>query len=140
MTERMPSRQTGDRTGSRPSAAEGGGASRASLEAGRSPIYLSAQLLLIEAGRRGVIKMICPTGIAKYFFAQDWTTQITLNRLSKLDFSRVRIRQVANETRSSRFTSLHFSPSSGTRDRHFVRPPGSIGSGELFVTIARRFS
>jgi len=45
MTERMPSRQTGERTGSRPSAAEGGGASRASLEAGRSPVYLSAQLL-----------------------------------------------------------------------------------------------
>ena len=37
----MPSRQTGERTGSRPSAAEGGGASRASLEAGRSPVYFS---------------------------------------------------------------------------------------------------
>ena len=40
-TERMPSRKTGERTGSRPSAAEGGGAPRASLEAVRSPVYIN---------------------------------------------------------------------------------------------------
>jgi hypothetical protein len=27
----------------------------------------------------------------EYFFAQDWTTQISLNRLTKLDFKRTRI-------------------------------------------------
>ena len=37
----MPSRQTGERTGSRPSAAKGGGASSATLEAGRSAVYFS---------------------------------------------------------------------------------------------------
>src|ERR1043166_8748440 len=37
----MQSQQTGERTGSRPSAAEGGGASSASLEAGRSAVYFS---------------------------------------------------------------------------------------------------
>jgi len=26
--------------------------------------------------------MICPTGQAEYFSAQDWTTQISLNRLT----------------------------------------------------------
>src|SRR4051812_36962645 len=51
MTERMPSQQTGERTGSRPLAAEGGGASRASLEAGQSPVYLSAQLLRVRRDR-----------------------------------------------------------------------------------------
>jgi hypothetical protein len=45
---------------------------------------------LIEAARRGVIEMICPTGIAKYFCKGDWTTQIKLNRLKKLSFSRTR--------------------------------------------------
>jgi hypothetical protein len=35
----MPVLKTGEWTGSRPSAAEGGGAPRASLEAGRSPVY-----------------------------------------------------------------------------------------------------
>jgi hypothetical protein len=34
--------------------------------------------------------MICPAGIAKYFCKGDWTTQIKLNRLKKLSFSRTR--------------------------------------------------
>jgi hypothetical protein len=39
--------------------------------------------LLRSAGRGELVKMICPTGIAKFFCEKDWTTQITLNRLMK---------------------------------------------------------
>src|SRR6516162_4454901 len=44
--------------------------------------------LLWSAGRGELVKMICPTGIAKFFCEGDWTTQITLNRLMKLIFAR----------------------------------------------------
>src|SRR6516225_12440646 len=44
--------------------------------------------LLWSAGRGELVKMICPTGIAKFFCEGDWTTQITLNRLMKLIFTR----------------------------------------------------
>jgi hypothetical protein len=39
--------------------------------------------LLSSAGRRKQVAVICPTGQAEYFSAQDWTTQISLNRLTK---------------------------------------------------------
>jgi hypothetical protein len=44
--------------------------------------------LFSGTGRRGLIEMICPTGIAKYFCERDWTTQIRLNRLTKFVFAR----------------------------------------------------
>ena len=47
--------------------------------------------LLWSAGRPELVKMICPTGIAKFFFERDWTTQIRLNRLMKLIFPRTRL-------------------------------------------------
>jgi hypothetical protein len=34
------------------------------------------------------IKLICGFGKPEYFFKQDWTTQITLIRLRKFDFTR----------------------------------------------------
>jgi hypothetical protein len=43
---------------------------------------------LIEAGRRELVEMICPTGVAKYFSRDDWTGQIRLNRLAKFAFAR----------------------------------------------------
>jgi hypothetical protein len=43
-----------------------------------------------EDGMAGVVNLICPTAKAKYFWLGDWTTQITLNRLSKLQFWRTR--------------------------------------------------
>jgi hypothetical protein len=36
------------------------------------------------------VELICPTAQAKYFSRGDWTTQITLNRLAKFDFARIR--------------------------------------------------
>jgi hypothetical protein len=39
------------------------------------------------------VKVICPTAQAKYFCAADWTTQITLNRLTKIQFTRIRFRE-----------------------------------------------
>jgi hypothetical protein len=47
--------------------------------------------LFSGTGRRGLIEMICPTGIAEYFFGKDWTTQIRLNRLTKLPCTRRRL-------------------------------------------------
>src|SRR5215469_11791966 len=38
--------------------------------------------------------MICPTGIAIYFCEKDWTGQISLNCLKKLDFARTRFREL----------------------------------------------
>jgi hypothetical protein len=38
--------------------------------------------LFSGTGRRELVEMICPTGIAKYFFEKDWTAQISLNRLT----------------------------------------------------------
>jgi hypothetical protein len=35
-----------------------------------------------------LVALICPTGPAKYFFRGDWTTQITLKSLRKLNFTR----------------------------------------------------
>jgi hypothetical protein len=43
-----------------------------------------------QRGTAELVDLICPTGQAKYFFAQDWTTQISLNRLKNLDFTRTR--------------------------------------------------
>jgi hypothetical protein len=37
--------------------------------------------------------VICPTAQAEFFSEQDWTTQITLNRFSKLHFARIRFYQ-----------------------------------------------
>ena len=48
---------------------------------------------LIEAGRRKLVEVICPTGQAKYFSKRDWTTQISLNRFSKFEFTRMRFRK-----------------------------------------------
>jgi hypothetical protein len=36
------------------------------------------------------VELICPTAQAEYFSRGDWTTQITLNRLNKLRFARMR--------------------------------------------------
>src|SRR5437016_5568580 len=47
--------------------------------------------LLIEAGRPESVPLICPTAQAQYFCEGDWTTQISLNRLSKSPFTRRRI-------------------------------------------------
>jgi hypothetical protein len=44
--------------------------------------------------------MICPTGIAKYFLREDWTTQIRLNRLKKIVFPRTRLRLSLADTKS----------------------------------------
>ena len=44
--------------------------------------------LFSGTGRRELVEMICPTGITKYFSQQDWTAQISLNPLAKLDFAR----------------------------------------------------
>src|SRR5262249_7219199 len=41
-----------------------------------------------DAERRGLIEMICPTGIAKYFLRHDWTGQIRLKCLNKSTFAR----------------------------------------------------
>jgi hypothetical protein len=38
----------------------------------------------------GLVNLICPTAKAKYFWLGDWTTQITLNRLDKSQFTRTR--------------------------------------------------
>jgi hypothetical protein len=54
----------------------------------RSTFVTTRPPLLMSAGRRGVLKMICPTGKAEYFFERDWTTQISLNRLAKFVFWR----------------------------------------------------
>jgi hypothetical protein len=43
--------------------------------------------LLIEAGRREFVEMICPTGIMENFCKEDWTTQIRLNWLTKLELT-----------------------------------------------------
>jgi hypothetical protein len=44
--------------------------------------------LFSSAGWRELIEMICPTGIAKYFCEEDWTTQISLKSLVILVFWR----------------------------------------------------
>jgi len=36
-------------------------------------------------GRRELIEMICPTGRAEYFYAEDWTLDSALIALEKLD-------------------------------------------------------
>jgi hypothetical protein len=41
--------------------------------------------------RRELVEMICPTGIAEYFCDKDWTTQISLNPLTKLPCPRSRV-------------------------------------------------
>jgi hypothetical protein len=46
-----------------------------------------------EGRTRELVEVICPTGQAKYFFEEDWTTQITLNRLTKIQFTRMRFRE-----------------------------------------------
>jgi hypothetical protein len=46
--------------------------------------------LLSSTGWRELVEMICPTGIAKYFCEEDWTTQIRLNPQVKFDFTRRR--------------------------------------------------
>ncbi|TMK38014.1 MAG: hypothetical protein E6G70_30425 [Alphaproteobacteria bacterium] len=43
-----------------------------------------------RGGTRESVELICPTAQAKYFWPGDWTTQITLNRLSKFRFARMR--------------------------------------------------
>jgi hypothetical protein len=44
-------------------------------------------------GMAGLLEVICPTGPANYFLLGDWTTQIKLNRLTKLLFSRSGVRR-----------------------------------------------
>jgi hypothetical protein len=41
-----------------------------------------------EAGRREVLKMICPTSEAKYFCSDDWTVDSALIAFWKFDFWR----------------------------------------------------
>jgi hypothetical protein len=41
-----------------------------------------------EAGRGELVKMICPTAKAKYFFSYDWTGSIRLIRFMKFGFRR----------------------------------------------------
>jgi hypothetical protein len=36
------------------------------------------------------VPLICPTAQGKYFSLRDWTTQISLNRLTKIAFRRTR--------------------------------------------------
>jgi len=61
---------------------------RASLEAGRSPVYLSAQLLCIEAGWQHEITHFRKTEY-EYFSRGDWTLIRPLKALAKFDFSRI---------------------------------------------------
>jgi hypothetical protein len=64
----MPSQQTGERMGSRPQAAKGGGAPRASLEAGRSPVYFSTVALVGQDG--GSPKSDLPDGASGIFLRE----------------------------------------------------------------------
>jgi len=142
----LQSQQTGVWTGSRPSAAEGGGAARASLEPGRSLVYVNtvaprriglschrrSRLIIrkldtsvgvsgphdfavrisaarlatpsrpshpapnvrddayapLVSARRGKESPISEKTKAKYFYAKDWTTQITLKCFMKSCFWR----------------------------------------------------
>jgi hypothetical protein len=47
---------------------------------------------LLWVRTRESVELICPTAQAKYFCEGDWTTQINLNRLKKLSFSRMQFR------------------------------------------------
>jgi len=54
------------------------------------------------------VPLICPTRQAKYFRKRDWTTQISLNRFSKLSFTRMRFLQPKDQASeaASRKTQL----------------------------------
>jgi len=54
-------------------------------------VTIARRPLLWSAGRGELVKMICPTGIAKFFCVGDWTTQISLERLKKLVFTRTQL-------------------------------------------------
>jgi hypothetical protein len=54
------------------------------------PAFVTIAKRPFEEQNARVVKVICPTSEAKYFFEQDWTGSISLIRLNKLAFWRNR--------------------------------------------------
>jgi hypothetical protein len=56
-------------------------------------------------GRREVLKMICPTGRAKYFSIEEWTVESALIGLAKIVF-RAMLRAIPHRVKEAANVSL----------------------------------
>ena len=98
--------------------------------ASRPTFVTMANAPLIEAGWRGLVEMICPTGKAKYFLAKDWTVDSALIGFRKFGFlaqsdAAQPDMTLLSRTRCSVRKARHRAPS--TRDDCVADPGPTLG-------------